>query len=210
MRLENYAFVLVAKNEAFRMTTCKDNGNTPEKADYHVALIGDVYGEVEFPDGQRIYTSPIKECVDGKVYTYSESVYELGEKHPDYVAFENAVKEGVTILRNWSFGRIVAGEYSEPYIYGNIGEAYRPFYKKVTGQEGSIITCNDGTNLFIDWFAQNSKQRSYTDYGVEANELKVSKFCGTVYQIDILNSIWNVGASEEELLESVAKKKGIC
>lgn len=210
MRLEDYAFVLVLNDEAFRMTTSKDNTDTPGKAAYYVALLGDVYGAVEFEDGKRIHTQPIKECVDGKAYTSSGSVYELGKKHEDYVAFENAENEGVPILRNWSFGKIKNGNHSEPYIHGNFGRDYRPFYNKVISQEGAIIICSNGTRLFVDWFAQNDKQRPYTDCGIKEKELKVSTFCGSVFQIDILNSTWTIGTLEEEITQQVAKQKGIC
>jgi hypothetical protein len=55
-------------------------------------LQGLVYGHPEFPDGETVTTSIIKEVtVEGHIVTKSGSTYELGEVDPAYeLAYPNA------------------------------------------------------------------------------------------------------------------------
>ena len=99
MKIENYAIVRVRCKYGFPriidLAVANVNENS-EESSLMVAVIGEIYGKEGYADGVRLLTSPIKEFTDdGKVITNSGTIYELGTKHPDYIAFEKTVSEGV-------------------------------------------------------------------------------------------------------------------
>lgn len=99
MKIENYAIVRVRSEYGFPrfvdLAVANVNEN-PEDNGFTLAVVGEVYGKEGYADGERMHTSAIKEFTDdGKVITNSGTIYELGTKHPDYIAFEKAVSEGV-------------------------------------------------------------------------------------------------------------------
>lgn len=194
-------------NEVAELTIETDNNRNPENSYYYVAILGESYGREGFEDGKLIHTSAIKELTeDGKVVTYSGSVYDLGEKHPDYVAFEKAVNEGLPILKRWSISKLSDGD--EVYICGYTEKVPRPnFAKKIIAQEGAVITAFDGTKVFVDWISIGGVQKMRVMEG----SVKGRMFCGLSLQPDISANDWTHGIAGGAIGMSVelAKKKGI-
>ena len=213
MKIDNYAFVRVrwSDHKATMLTTEKDNSENPEDSQYYVALLGEGYGREGFKDGEHLHTSAIKEYTDdGKVVTYSGSVYELGEKNPGYIAYEKAVAEGVPIIREWAIGTIEGTDAL--YLQGDIGNPDDDFFRKqIVAQEGPILTTVDGNKVFVDWISINLMQLRHLRSENRRGNLKGEKFCCMAFEPDIFANDWKFSRAggAVTLGEEFAKDKGI-
>lgn len=195
MKIDNYAFVRVwcSNQKVARLTTEKDNSENPENSSYYVALLGECYGREGFKDGAHIHTSAIKEVTnDGKAVTFSGSVYELGCKNPGYIAFEKAVSEGLTIVRDWTIGSFKDND--SVYLEGETEfPEYDFFRKKIVAQEGPVITVVDWVKVFVDWISINALQLWHLACEKKRGYLKGKNFCFVAFEPDIFANNWKFG-----------------
>ena len=124
MRIENWILRGAGKLEGLVLPEEYDKSN--------VLIVGKVYGREDFPDGTLVSTSPVVKISESHATTHSGTVYELGEKHPDYVKFINAAKNSIPILKEWKitsgcrpnkfFGKQMGYEkiYGKGIIHGEI------------------------------------------------------------------------------------------
>ena len=134
-------------------------------SNYYVAM-GDVnkHPDPDIRPGSTIFTSPIAECSGNQIRTRSGSVYELGTKHPDFVAFAEAA-EKYPVLDNWELGTASMSANSDDpkrvYIKGTIrgSDDKTEITKLIAAQEDTVITCHDGKKYCIDWCAVNCFQK---------------------------------------------------
>ena len=187
-RLERWAFVIIRNDIRYKVSRLCTTDDCNQKK-LELGVVGKVYNR-GWKDGAVIRTAPITEILEGRVKTRFGVEYELGSKHPDFLAFEEAVKKGIPILRNWALGAIDDGSI---YIQGNIGEyegAQPNFRKKVVSQEGRIVTLYDGSNIFVDWFSTRSSQEFALFKVFGAKEASGRPFCGMGFEPYIFSNNW--------------------
>lgn len=211
MKIDNYAFVRVwwSNHKVAMLTTEKDNSENPEDSLYYVALLGEGYGREGFKDGEHLHTSAIKEFTDdGKVVTYSGSVYELGNKNPGYIAYERAVAEGLRVIQRWAIGSI--GDDGEVYLEGEIGNSDGEYFRKqIVAQDGAVLTVVDGTKVFVDWVYINAIQLRRMRTENRRGTLKGEKFCCMAFEPDVFANNWKSAGGTSSLSKEDAVEEGI-
>ena len=128
----------------------------PDISSEAIRLCGKAYGRDGFEDGQAVTTSPIAKIENGRVYTASGSVYELGEKNADYAEMISALNRGTPVLGEW---RLEWKDYildaipdfstspdkwkttsHEGYLFSGKDQEGKLFYGEVIGQNGNYLT----------------------------------------------------------------------
>lgn len=138
---------------------------TPDNInDSYFIAMGDAYNRPNFAPGEPVITSLIAEFSDNQIRTRSGTVYHLGEMHPDYAAFVEAA-EKYPVIDNWSLGTATISEDPNApkgvYIKGQLrGDSNDTrLVKRIIEQNGTTITCHDGTKYCVDWCAVNVFQK---------------------------------------------------
>ena len=191
MKIENYAIVNVWEGVFPRISdlVVSKVGEISEEDGFSQVVIGNIYGREGVDEHRVSHTSRIKEITeDGKVITESGNVYELGAKHPDYIAFEKAVAEGMPVMKMWRLGQKEAG--GSIYIQGMRGYEAGEFREEVISQEGAVVTVADGTKFFVDWFSTFVVQRQSLGRAHTRGTLEGRTFCGWAFEPDIFKNDW--------------------
>ena len=148
-----------------------------------VGVAGVIDEEVFYSDSRRVVINRIKgfkkiiEPENVKVEIFSkDDKYILGKKHPDYIAYLNAVKAGYPILREWelvgnrNLGYTIQAKLQNKIIFVDI------YY-----QDSNFIFDKEGRGYFVDWFSWSKvymekirKERKLLDIEYKNFE----KFCG--------------------------------
>jgi len=192
MKIENYAIVRVWDGTFPRISdmVVSKVGEISEEDSFFQVVIGNIHGREGIEEDRMSHTSRIKEITeDGKVITESGTVYELGAKHPDYIAYEKAVAEGMPVMKMWALGQKKTG--GSIYIQGMFG--YNDdgnFREEVISQEGAIVTVSDGTKFFVDWFSTFLFQRQALGRAHKRGTLEGRTFCGWAFEPDIFKNNW--------------------
>ena len=93
MRMEDYFFAY--GNGKIVIAT------EPDISSENISLCGRVFGREGFDDDKAVMTSTISKIENGKVYTASGSIYELGEMNADYAEMLSALSHKVPVLGEW-------------------------------------------------------------------------------------------------------------
>lgn len=189
--LKDYAFVIVDfdTKKVRTLTLTKDNYSNFHD-DQYVAVIGKL-------NSKRVkLSSMISDYNQREQYikTITGEILDLGNKHPDYKAYENAINSTIPILKYFKFKK---NHDDKNYIisgYTNMKEDVLGFVKTYDFNN-NIIELVNGKKYFLDWFKCDKEQKEYFKVQEENNEIICRNFCLIRKAYD-LSSVYSKGCVE--------------
>ena len=130
-------------------------------------LAGEVYGHPQFTDGEYVTSSKVLKVDDGKVQTYTGSVYELGNKHPDFLEMEEAISKNQPVINQFTLSK-----RGEKYMIKGRTFDFQKVKGQIEAQQGNYIVV-DGKKYLVIWRNISSEDtfKMETDtYFMEYNE----------------------------------------